>query len=231
MSDFDLSALGEGVDTPRYDRKSLRPRHVHLGFGAFARAHWMGYHQDYLHAHPESDWGVTVTDLKFNADRFGPLAENDHLYSVLEYSDTVDHLRIIGAIIGTAHPERDGLDGFFAPYLEPDLAIVSLTVTEKGYCLAGGELDTDNPEIIHDLSEPHAPQTAHRRAGRGAPPPPRKGPQRVHHPLARQPAFERHHLPQGGDVLCRKGRRRPCQMDRKERHLPLPRWSTASCRP
>ena len=160
MSDFDLSALAEGVDTPSYDRARLRPRHVHLGFGAFARAHWMGYHQDYLNAHPESDWGVTVTDLKFNADRFGPLEANDNLYSVLEYSDTVDHLRVIGTILGTAHPERNGLDGFFAPYLEPDLAIVSLTVTEKGYCLAGGELDTANPEIIHDLANRHEPQTA-----------------------------------------------------------------------
>jgi fructuronate reductase len=160
MSDFDLSALASGIEKPRYERSSLKPRHVHLGFGAFARAHWMGYHQDYLHAHPESDWGVVVTDLKFNADRFGLLEENELYYSVLEYSDTVDHLRVIGSILATAHPERNGMDGFFEPFLYPDLAIVSLTVTEKGYCLAGGELDTANPEIIHDLANRHEPQTA-----------------------------------------------------------------------
>jgi fructuronate reductase len=160
MSSFDLSALPEGIETPRYDRSRLRPRLLHLGFGAFARAHWMGYHQDLLHKHPDGDWGVVVTDLKFNADRFGLLEDNDLLYSVLEYSDTVDHLRVIGAILQTAHPERNGIDGFFAPFLHPDLAIVSLTVTEKGYCLAGGELDESNPDIVHDFAHPHEPATA-----------------------------------------------------------------------
>lgn len=160
MSSFDLSALPEGIEKPRYDRSRLRPRLLHLGFGAFARAHWMGYHQDFLHKHMNSDWGVVVTDLKYNADRFGLLEENDRLYSVLEYSDTIDHLRVIGAILQTAHPERNGMDGFFEPFMYPDLAIVSLTVTEKGYCLSGGALDTANPEIVHDLANPHEPQTA-----------------------------------------------------------------------
>ncbi len=160
MSDFVLSKLAEGIETPRYQRSALRPRLLHLGFGAFARAHWMGYHQDFLHKHSGSDWGVMVTDLKYNADRFGLLEGNDLYYSVLEYSDTVDHLRVIGSILGTAHPERNGVEGFFEPFLYPDLAIVSLTVTEKGYCLAGGELDETNPDIAHDLAQPHAPLSA-----------------------------------------------------------------------
>ena len=160
MSDFDLARLAEGIETPAYDRSQLKPRLLHLGFGAFARAHWMGYHQDYLAKHPESGWGVVVTDLKFNADRFGLLEANDLYYSVLEYSDTVDHTRIIGSILKTAHPERNGVDGFFEPFLYPDLAVVSLTVTEKGYCLAGGELDETNPDIIHDFASPHAPLSA-----------------------------------------------------------------------
>ena len=160
MSDFDLDKLAKGIETPRYSRSDLKPRLLHLGFGAFARAHWMGYHQDYLHKHPDSGWGVVVTDLKFNADRFGQLEANDLYYSVLEYSDTVDHTRVIGSILETAHPARNGVDGFFEPFMYPDLAIVSLTVTEKGYCLAGGELDETNPDIVHDFAEPHAPLSA-----------------------------------------------------------------------
>jgi fructuronate reductase len=44
----------------------------------------------------------------------------------------------------------------------PDTAIVSLTVTEKGYCHnpATGELDEAHPGIRHDLITPGAPQTA-----------------------------------------------------------------------
>ncbi|PLW77804.1 hypothetical protein C0081_07870 [Cohaesibacter celericrescens] len=148
------------VQLPNYDRSALKPRLIHLGFGAFARAHWMGYHQDLLLKHPKSDWGVVVSDILFGAERFGQLEENDHLYSVLEHSDTVSNLRVIGSIVKTAHPERGGVDAFFAPYLEPDLAIVSMTVTEKGYCLAGGKLDEANPAIVHDLENPHTPKSA-----------------------------------------------------------------------
>ena len=160
MSDFDLSKLAESIETPRYSRSQLRPRLLHLGFGAFARAHWMGYHQDFLHEHPDADWGVVVADLKFNADRFGQLEENDLYYSVLEYSDTVDHTRVIGSILKTVHPQRNGVDAFFEPFLYPDLAIVSMTVTEKGYCLSGGHLDEGNADIVHDFAHPHEPVSA-----------------------------------------------------------------------
>ena len=160
MPKQDFMTLGEGIELPRYDRSKLRPRLIHLGFGAFARAHWMSYHQDFLHKHDGSDWGVVVSDILFGADRFGQLEENDHLYSVLEHSDSVSNMRVIGSILGTAHPERGGVEAFFAPYLEPDLAIVSMTVTEKGYCLSAGKLDESNEAIQHDLANRHTPKTA-----------------------------------------------------------------------
>ncbi|WP_316858455.1 fructuronate reductase [uncultured Cohaesibacter sp.] len=160
MTISELMTAPGNAQLPDYDRGSLRPRLIHLGFGAFARAHWMSYHQDFLLKHPASDWGVVVSDILFGADRFGQLEENDHLYSVLEHSDTVSNLRIIGSIVKTAHPERGGMDAFFAPFLEPDIAIVSMTVTEKGYCLSGGELDVKNPAIAHDLENRQSPKTA-----------------------------------------------------------------------
>ncbi|WP_319498380.1 fructuronate reductase [uncultured Cohaesibacter sp.] len=160
MTISDLLNAPGNPQLPDYDRKGLRPRLIHLGFGAFARAHWMSYHQDFLLKHPASDWGVVVSDILFGADRFGQLEENDHLYSVLEHGDAGSNLRIIGSIVKTAHPERGGMDAFFAPFLEKDVAIVSMTITEKGYCLAGGKLDESNPAIKHDLEHPHAPKSA-----------------------------------------------------------------------
>lgn len=160
MTISDLMTAPGNPQLPTYDRAKLRPRLIHMGFGAFARAHWMSYHQDFLLQNPDSDWGVVVSDVLFGADRFGQLEENDHLYTVLEHSDTVSNVRIIGSIVKTAHPERGGMDAFFAPFLEPDIAIVSMTVTEKGYCLAGGALDLTNPAIVHDLENPTCPKSA-----------------------------------------------------------------------
>lgn len=45
---------------------------------------------------------------------------------------------------------------------EPRIRIVSLTVTEKGYCHdpATGELDQRHPDIAHDLANPASPKSA-----------------------------------------------------------------------
>ncbi|HAG03488.1 MAG TPA: fructuronate reductase, partial [Leclercia adecarboxylata] len=47
-------------------------------------------------------------------------------------------------------------------FCEPQVAIVSLTITEKGYCIdpATGKLDTRNERIMHDLEHPDAPHSA-----------------------------------------------------------------------
>ncbi|MCU6231554.1 fructuronate reductase, partial [Enterobacter cloacae] len=64
-------------------------------------------------------------------------------------------------------------------FCEPQVAIVSLTITEKGYCIdpATGKLDLNNPRIVHDLENPSEPHSApgilvealHRRRERGLP--------------------------------------------------------------
>ena len=159
MPIYTLSDLPEGVERPLYSRDQLRPRLVHISFGAFARAHMMSYHQDYLHKHGDSDWGVVVADMRSGAERFALLEDNGYLYSVLEHSDAVSHMRVIGSIIKAVHPARGGFDAFFDPFMEPDLAIVSLTITEKGYCLAAGHLDHANPDIAHDLGDQAFPKT------------------------------------------------------------------------
>jgi fructuronate reductase len=43
---------------------------------------------------------------------------------------------------------------------DPDTSVVTMTVTEKGYCLDGaGGLDFAHPDIVHDLSHPEAPRS------------------------------------------------------------------------
>ena len=44
---------------------------------------------------------------------------------------------------------------------DPRVKVISLTVTEKGYCIGvDGELDTGNPLVAHDLGAPEEPQSA-----------------------------------------------------------------------
>ena len=68
--------------------------------------------------------------------------------------------RVIGSIVGVVDSQDDA-----RPALEvlasPDIDVVTLTITEKGYCHspATGELVMDHPDIVHDLAHPHAPKS------------------------------------------------------------------------
>lgn len=156
-----FNSLPEAVEQPHYDRTQMKSRILHIGFGAFARAHWMVYHQQLLQQDPAfADWGVCVARLNSGVEALEALDEKDHLYSVLEQSDQETRTHLIGCIKDTAHPGRDGLDSFLGRFASPDLAIVTLTITEKGYCSRAGHLDHDHSGIKADLASPSTPRTA-----------------------------------------------------------------------
>ena len=56
----------------------------------------------------------------------------------------------------------DDPEALIAQMAEPNVRIVTLTVTEKGYCFdpSRGELDDTNPDIQHDLDHPNTPRSA-----------------------------------------------------------------------
>ncbi|SLN23035.1 Polyol:NADP oxidoreductase [Aquimixticola soesokkakensis] len=145
--------------TPAYDRSALKPRILHIGFGAFARAHQMVY-LDELLSQEGGDWGVMAVRLNSGAQALSALDAANGLYTVIEADDDTLTAREIGVIAGTCHPERDGRDRLLDAFGAPDLAIVSLTITEKGYCLSGHTLDLDHKGIKADLDTPTAPKTA-----------------------------------------------------------------------
>ena len=93
---------------------------------------------------------------------------------------------------------------------DPHVRIVTLTVTEKGYCHdpATGELDEAHPDIVHDLAHPQQPQSApglivealrRRRAA---------GHRALHGAHLRQPSVQRPHGAPDPDAL-RRARRSP----------------------
>ena len=147
-----------GVAVPRYNREAVTPGIVHLGIGAFHRAHMAVYVDDLLDRDPS--WGIVGASLR-RPDTKEALEPQGGLYTVAIRDAAGTHPRIIGSILGVldANAEREALIALMA---SPEIRIVSLTVTEKGYCHdpATGELDTRHPDIVHDLANPTAARSA-----------------------------------------------------------------------
>ncbi|SFT99623.1 fructuronate reductase [Pseudovibrio denitrificans] len=156
---LDLNALPSDVSVPSYVRGSLKPRVAHIGFGAFARAH-VAMHLHETLAAGGGDWGMRVIELFGTSDLFDKLEENDHLYTLVETADEGTNTRLLGAVCETQHLARDGVEALINGLAEEQLKVISLTVTEKGYCVKNGKLDLDNAMIQQDLSSPSAPKTA-----------------------------------------------------------------------
>ncbi|EKK3982881.1 mannitol dehydrogenase family protein [Cronobacter sakazakii] len=146
---------------PTYHRDALVARIVHLGFGAFHRAH-QGVYADILAAEHGSDWGYCEINLIGGEQQIADIRRQDNLYTVAEMSADAWRARVVGVVKQALHAQVDGLEAVFAALCEPQVAIVSLTITEKGYCHspATGELMLDHPLIAADLAHPETPSSA-----------------------------------------------------------------------
>lgn len=158
MCDATLARLPASVARPRYDRSAVRAGIVHLGLGAFHRGHQAAYTETVLAA-GDLRWGITAASLRSSETR-DALAPQDGLYALNIRGET-DQLAVIGSVARVLVAPQDPaalLDAMCAP----DIAIVSLTVTEKAYCRdpATDTLDDAHPDIAHDLAHPHAPRSA-----------------------------------------------------------------------
>jgi len=150
-----LPNLPPTIARPRYVLDRLCIGIVHLGAGAFHRAHQAVYLDDLLADEP--DWAISAVSLHSPQAR-DALRPQDSLYT-LALLDEPPQLRIIGAIreVLCAQDEQPAV---LARLADPAVRLVTLTVTEKGYCLAGDHLDFAHPDIVHDLATPHAPRSA-----------------------------------------------------------------------
>ncbi len=153
--------LKANATLPQYNRDSLKARIVHLGFGAFHRAH-LAVYTDILAADHGSDWGYCEVNLIGGEQQIADLTAQDNLYTVAEMSADAWTARVVGVVKKALHAQVDGLETVLDAMCEPQVAIVSLTITEKGYCHAPatGQLMLDHPLIAADLQNPHQPKSA-----------------------------------------------------------------------
>ncbi|MBC0852826.1 mannitol dehydrogenase family protein [Pantoea stewartii] len=153
-----IDHLPADVHLPAYDRRQLKTRIVHIGFGAFHRAH-QALCTDKL-AEQGSDWGICEVNLN-SGELIQALRQQDFLYTLTEKSDDAVKTRVIGVVTAALHGKTDGIDAVITALCQPDVAIVSMTVTEKGYCHlpASGNLDLQHADIVHDLAHPAQPRS------------------------------------------------------------------------
>ncbi|WP_426051848.1 mannitol dehydrogenase family protein [Brevundimonas sp. SL161] len=144
---------------PDYDRSRVRIGVVHLGIGAFHRAHQAIVFDDALNA-GDLRWGVLGASLR-SPDVRDQLAPQDGLYTMVIEDGGQRSLRIVGAVQEVRVALRDPAS-LVEAMASPEVHIVTLTVTEKGYCLdpASGKLKLDDPGISADLADLSAPVTA-----------------------------------------------------------------------
>ncbi|MDQ7727343.1 mannitol dehydrogenase family protein [Halomonas sp. SpR8] len=143
---------------------------IHLGLGAFHRAHQAVYLERYRQRSGDGEWGVCSANLRSSVGLVDSLRDANYRYQVAEYTDTETlTLREIGVIEETLFSGQDSAgrwgrdrEALLVRMTSADTRVVSLTVTEKGYFLspASGELRVDDPMITGDIASPQQPRTA-----------------------------------------------------------------------
>ena len=151
-----LQRVAPGVTRPSFAPDRLKTGIVHLGVGAFHRAHQAVYTDDAI-AHSGGDWGIFAVSMR-QPTVARTLAAQDCLYAVEQVSATSSY-RVIGAVREAAtlpHRPQAVIDALAADQTR----IATLTVTEKGYCLGADGLDFNHPDILHDCASPLQPRSA-----------------------------------------------------------------------
>lgn len=159
LSSVTLSALPADVARPGYDRAAVKRGVVHLGIGAFHRAHQAAVFDDCLNA-GDLRWGIVAASLRSPGVR-DQMTPQDGLYTMLVRDGSSEQARIIGAVQQVLVAPEDPA-ALVAALAAPDTHVVTLTITEKGYKLdpATGALIESDPQLAADLQSLAAPQTA-----------------------------------------------------------------------
>lgn len=133
-----------------FDRPAAPVRILHLGLGGFCRAHQAWYT---AHAPDAADWGIAAFTGR-NTEIPARLTAQDGLYTLVTRAPEGDHCEVIHSL-SAAHPGGDHA-AWLDYWRRPELAVVTLTVTEAGYTSAReGGLDTALPQVRADIEALH----------------------------------------------------------------------------
>ncbi|MBN6774348.1 mannitol dehydrogenase family protein [Pseudomonas granadensis] len=162
LNQQNLNRLAAEVQLPAYRLSDTRQSIAHIGVGGFHRAHQAYYTDALMNSGEALDWAICGVGLRAEDRRArDDLKEQDYLFTLFELGDSDDtEVRVIGAIRDMLLAE-DGAQALIDKLADPQIRIVSLTITEGGYCIddSNGEFMAHLPQIQHDLAHPEAPKT------------------------------------------------------------------------
>ena len=153
LSQANLGRVPREVKRPGYDRRAVDIGIVHFGPGAFHRVHQAWFVDKLLENDPR--WGICAVSLR-STDVRDALVPQDGLYTLATLDEWTSY-RVIGALKQTLVAPEDP-ESVLEQLSAPRTRVVTMTVTEKGYCLgADGTLDMAHGDIRRDLRSPHSP--------------------------------------------------------------------------
>lgn len=161
LSNATLGMLPEQVLRPAYDRANLRPGIVHIGVGNFHRAHQAWYLHRLMQEGLAQDWAIIGAGVRlYDVTLRERLLSQDCLTTLIELDPKSGSVEVVGSMINYL-PIEDGNKALIERMAQPDIRIVSTTVTEGGYYVdpATNGFDASHPDIQHDISHPTAPKT------------------------------------------------------------------------
>ncbi|MCR8931435.1 MULTISPECIES: mannitol dehydrogenase family protein [unclassified Pseudomonas] len=162
LNQQNLNRLAAEVQLPAYRLSDTRQGIAHIGVGGFHRAHQAYYTDALMNSGEALDWAICGVGLRAEDRRArDDLKEQDYLFTLFELGDSDNtEVRVIGAIRDMLLAE-EGAQALIDKLADPQIRIVSLTITEGGYCIddSSGEFMAHLPQIQHDLAHPEAPKT------------------------------------------------------------------------
>jgi mannitol 2-dehydrogenase len=163
LSRATLREPANGVLVPAFEPAQVRAGIVHIGLGNFHRAHMAHYTHRLMDQQPEAlEWGIVGAEIQAAGQgACAALAEQDGLYVLVERDDVQERVTIVGSLTRLIFAGEDSA-GLLAAIDAPATRIVSLTITQHGYCLdpATKLLDAQHPAVRGDLDQPDRPRTA-----------------------------------------------------------------------
>jgi mannitol 2-dehydrogenase len=162
LNSKNLPLIPREATLPEYDRSVLKSGIVHIGVGAFHRAH-QAFYTDMLLQNPENrGWGICGIGL-LESDRkiIDWLVLQDGLYTVMiTEPDGILTARVIGSIVECLYAPDDP-QAVIEKMADPDTKIITLTITEGGYNSdsATGVFLINEPSVQTDLKNPESPKT------------------------------------------------------------------------
>jgi mannitol 2-dehydrogenase len=129
-----LAARARRFDVPAYDRAALTPSVMHFGVGGFHRAHQLSYFDELANLRVD-DWGVIGVGI--SGPQMGEvLSVQDNLFTLVQRGSTVSTARVVGVMVEYLLLAEEPAT-VLARLLDPQIRLVTLTITADGYAAGG----------------------------------------------------------------------------------------------